>query len=107
MVRDPPLTPVSRPPTEKQQADEELFFLCMLKPFTRYQPAVDTLRSGPPRVVVAVGESSRGELAQRSAVALADRLGTSPVALPGAHAGFMSDPVAFADRIRQVLGQTG
>ena len=94
-------------PSEKQQADDELFFLRILKPLTRYQPAVDTLRSGPPRVVVAVGETSRGELAQRSAVALAERLGTSPVTLPGDHAGFMSDPAAYADRIRQVLGQTG
>ena len=57
--------------------------------------------------MVAVGETSHGEIAQRSAVALADRLGTSPITLPGDHAGFMSDPVAFADRIRQVLGKTG
>ena len=94
-------------PSEKQQADDELFFLRILKPLTRYQPAVETLRSGAPRVVVAVGETSHGEIAQRSAVALADRLGRSAVTLPGDHGGFMSDPVAFADRIRQVLGQTG
>ena len=93
-------------PSEKQQADDELFFLRTLKPLTRYQPVVDTLRSGAPRVVVAVGETSREELARRSADALAERLGTSSVTLPGDHGGFMSDPAAFTDRIRQVLGQT-
>jgi pimeloyl-ACP methyl ester carboxylesterase len=93
-------------PSEKQQADDELFFLRMLKPFTRYQPTVDTLRSGAPRVLIAVGETSRGEVAKRSAVALAERLGTAPVTFPGDHGGFMADPVAFADRIRQVLRDT-
>ena len=63
-------------PSEKQQADDEVFFLRMLKPFTRYQPDVDALRSGRPRIVIAVGETSRGELARRSADALAERLGT-------------------------------
>jgi pimeloyl-ACP methyl ester carboxylesterase len=89
-------------PSAKQQADDELFFLRMLKPFTRYQPEVDVLRAGSPRVVVAVGETSRGEVARRSAEALAERLGTAPVRFPGDHGGFMADPAAFAARIRQV-----
>ena len=38
-------------PSAKQQADDELFFLRMLKPFTRYQPPVELLRSGEPRVI--------------------------------------------------------
>ena len=60
-------------PSAKQQADDELFFLRMLKPFTRYQPPVELLRSGEPRVIVAVGDASRGEIAPRSARALARR----------------------------------
>jgi pimeloyl-ACP methyl ester carboxylesterase len=90
-------------PSEKQQADDELFFLCMLKPFTRYEPPVEVLRSDGPRVVVAVGEASRGELARRSTEALAERLGTRPVVFPGDHGGFMADPAGFAATIRQVL----
>lgn len=93
-------------PTEKQQADDELFFLRMLKPFTRYEPAVDTLRSGRARVVIAVGEASRGEVALRSTVALAERLGTSPTPFPGDHGGFLSDPESFADAVRQSLAPT-
>ena len=95
------------PPSEKQQADDGLFFLRMLKPFTRYEPKVDQLRSGAPRVVVAVGESSREELASRSAIALAERLGQTPVVFPGDHGGFMAEPAAFAAKIRGVLAESG
>jgi hypothetical protein len=91
------------PPTAKQRADDELFFLRMLKPFTRYAPAVDALRGPGPRVVIGLGEASRGEVAPRSAVALAERLGSEPVLFPGDHGGFMADPVGFADTLRKVL----
>src|ERR687894_297385 len=39
-------------PSAKQQSDDETFFVRMLKPFTRYQPPIEALRSGPVRVVV-------------------------------------------------------
>ena len=94
-------------PSAKQQADDELFFLRMLKPFTRYQPALDVLRGPGPRVVVGVGEASRGEVAPRSALALAERLGAEPALFPGDHGGFMADPVGFADALRKVLDQAG
>jgi pimeloyl-ACP methyl ester carboxylesterase len=90
-------------PSEKQQADDELFFLRMLKPFTRYEPPVEVLRSGTPRVVVAVGTASGGEIARRSTEALAQRLGSSLAVFPGDHGGFMADPAGFAAAIRQVL----
>jgi pimeloyl-ACP methyl ester carboxylesterase len=93
-------------PSEKQRADDELFFLRMLKPFTRYPPAVEQLRSGTPRLVVGVGETSGEEVARRSAVVLAERLDVPPVAFPGDHGGFMADPDGFADRLREVLAAT-
>ena len=93
-------------PSEKQRADDELFFLRMLKPFTRYQPAVDVLRSRAPRVVVAVGATSGGEIAKRSTEALAERLETPVTVFPGDHGGFMADPAAFAGTIRQVLSES-
>jgi pimeloyl-ACP methyl ester carboxylesterase len=91
-------------PSPKQQADDETFFVRMLKPFTRYQPPIEALRSGP-RVVVAVGATSHGEMARRSADALAERLGQTATEFPGDHGGFMSDPPAFAATIREVLAQ--
>ena len=92
--------------SEKQQADDELFFLRMLKPFTRYQPPVEVLSWGGPRVIVAVGAASGAEIARRSAEALAERLETPPAVFPGDHGGFMADPAAFATTIQQLLSES-
>jgi pimeloyl-ACP methyl ester carboxylesterase len=93
-------------PSEKQQADDQLFFLSMLKPFLQYEPVVAALRSGTPRVVIGVGAASREEIPARSAIALAEQLGTPPTRFPGHHAGFMDDPVGFARTISEVLSET-
>jgi pimeloyl-ACP methyl ester carboxylesterase len=90
-------------PSEKQQADDELFFLRMLKPFLSYEPLVDALRSGAPRVVIGIGETSQEEIPARSSRALAERLRTTPAPFPGHHAGFMADPAGFARTISEVL----
>jgi hypothetical protein len=79
----------------------------MLKPFLRYEPKIDVLRAGSPRVVVAVGAASDGEIPQRSCDELAKRLGTPLTIFPGDHAGFMADPEGFAVTIRQVLSESG
>ena len=92
--------------SEKQLADDATFFLRMLKPFTRYQPPVDALRSATPRVVVAVGVNSGEEIACRSSEALAERLGSTVVRFPGDHGGFMADPAGFATAIRQVAAES-
>jgi pimeloyl-ACP methyl ester carboxylesterase len=91
-------------PSAKQQADDETFFLRILKPLTRYEPQIEVLRSGP-RVVVAIGAASHGEMARRSADALAERLGQTSTEFPGDHGGFMADPPGFATAIREVLAQ--
>lgn len=93
-------------PSAKQQADDELFFVRMLRPFTRWEPPVEVLRAGRPRIVVAVGAGSGAELARRSADALADQLGTPPVVFPGDHGGFMADPAGFDTAIRKVLADS-
>ena len=102
--RDEDAAPTQPPaPSEKQQADDETFFLRMLKPFTRYQPEVDGPAVRRPRVVIAVGETSRGEMARRSADALAERLGrrrrSSPATTPGSWPTRPASPTA----IREVL----
>jgi pimeloyl-ACP methyl ester carboxylesterase len=93
-------------PSEKQQADDELFFLRMLKPFLSYEPPIDVLRSGTPRIVIGIGETSREEIPARSSAALAEQLGTPPMPFPGHHAGFMEDPAGFARTIAAVLSET-
>jgi pimeloyl-ACP methyl ester carboxylesterase len=77
---------------------------------THYEPDFDALRSASTRIVSAAGEESEGELANRGAFAVADRLGTGPVIFPSNHGGFLGgeygqagDPDAFAAKLREVL----
>ncbi len=77
---------------------------------THYEPDFDALRAASTRVVMAAGVESEGELANRGAFAVAERLGTEPVMFPSGHAGFLGgeygqqgEPGAFAAKLRQVL----
>jgi pimeloyl-ACP methyl ester carboxylesterase len=90
-------------PSAKQIADDRLFFTGMLKPFTRYDPPIEVLRSGDPRIVIAIGAATGDEIAGRSTRALAERLGSPLVELPGDHGGFTGDPAGWADTIRRIL----
>jgi pimeloyl-ACP methyl ester carboxylesterase len=78
---------------------------------TSFQPDLAALRRASTRIVVAAGTDSEGQLANRGAHAVAERLGTAPVAFPGDHGGFLGGehgqpgvPGPFAARLREVLG---
>jgi pimeloyl-ACP methyl ester carboxylesterase len=75
-----------------------------------YQPDFDALRAASTRIVVAAGAESEGEMAHRSALVVADRLGTEPVIFPSHHGGFVGgetgwagQPEAFAAKLHEVL----
>lgn len=75
-----------------------------------YEPDFDALRAAPTRIVVAAGEGSEGEMANRGAHAAAERLGQATVVFPSDHGGFlggeygqMGEPDAFAAKLREVL----
>jgi clorobiocin biosynthesis protein CloN7 len=87
----------------RQEATSQRFFGHGLLPITLYQPDLAALQAAPTRVVVAGGIASRGEFAQRTATALAERLGTPLVEFPGGHAGFMSDAPDFVTVLRRAL----
>jgi pimeloyl-ACP methyl ester carboxylesterase len=77
---------------------------------THYEPNFDALRAASTRIVVAAGADSEGEMANRGAHALAQRLGTEPVIFPSNHGGFLGgeygqagEPEAFAGKLREVL----
>jgi pimeloyl-ACP methyl ester carboxylesterase len=77
---------------------------------THYEPDFDALRSGSTSIVLAAGEESEGQMANRGAFAVAERLGTKPVMFPSNHGGFLGDeygqpgqPDAFAAKLRDVL----
>ena len=90
----------------RMRATTEVFLAHLIRPTTRYQPDIEALRAAPTRIVVAAGATSRGQLANRSALALAGRLGTSVVEFPGDHGGFMALPEQFVRVLHQVLTQT-
>ena len=73
----------------------------MIRPTTNYRPGIEALRAAWTRIVVAGGATSKGQLANRTAVALAGRLGTAVVDFPGEHGGF----VALPEQCGRVLGQ--
>jgi pimeloyl-ACP methyl ester carboxylesterase len=71
----------------------------------------DALRRASTRIVIAAGSESEGEMANRGAHAVAERLGTEPVIFPSHHGGFLGgeygwpgEPDAFAAKLREVLG---
>ncbi len=83
---------------------------------TLYRPDLEALgravASGRPRLVIAAGSGSRGQLAHRAAVGLAQRLGVDAETFPSDHGGFLGgeygqrgDPDAFAAKLREVLEQ--
>ena len=85
------------------QRNMEFFLAHYLREFTGHLPDIAALKTGPTRVVAAVGEASPGQLAFRGGVALADRLGSDVVVFPGDHGGYRTHPVEFAATLHKVL----
>ena len=97
------LPPEIQEALSRMMANLHFFFAHGVKPISRYVPDVAALRATSARVVVGVGETSTGQLANRTAHALAKRLEVAPVTFPGDHTGYRSRPAAFAERLHQVL----
>jgi pimeloyl-ACP methyl ester carboxylesterase len=75
-----------------------------------YEPDFGAIGAASTRIVVAAGAGSEGELANRGALAVAERLGAAPVVFPSNHGGFlggeygqMGEPDVFAAKLRDVL----
>jgi pimeloyl-ACP methyl ester carboxylesterase len=97
------------PTTDDGSRDDALLGLNMPS-CPAYRHDLEALRAASTRIVVGVGAESGSALAGRAAVALAARLGTTPVTFPGGHGGFTGgeqggggDPDAFAASLREVL----
>jgi pimeloyl-ACP methyl ester carboxylesterase len=90
----------------RMRATTEHFLAHLLRPTTRYRPDIEALRAASTRIVVAGGATSKGQLANRTAVALADQLGTRVVDFPGDHGGFLAFPEQFGRLLDQVLTET-
>lgn len=91
-------------PDPVQEATERHFFLHELVATTTWTPDLDALRAAPTRIVVGIGEQSRGQLCDLTSTALSTALGVPLTTFPGDHTGFVSETAAFAERLREVLG---
>ena len=92
-----------QPPSAQEVATSSRFFKHGLLPIALYQPDFQSLEAAPTRLIVAGGTASRGEFPQRTAAALADRLGTKLMNFPGGHVGFLTAPVEFSSVLTHVL----
>jgi pimeloyl-ACP methyl ester carboxylesterase len=91
------------PMPEEGLRDAAFFLRNIVRTVALAEADLDALRTTPTRIVVAAGETSKGQLANRTALALAEKLGTEPVIFPGDHGGFGEEAQAFAPRLREVL----
>lgn len=97
-------------PTDDDGDRTDLMLGHSVKWLTSYEPDFDAIRAAPTRLIIAVGDGSHGELAQRGGEEVARRLGGEATRFPGDHGGFLGgeygqhgEPEAFAQRLREVL----
>ena len=97
-------------PTEDDGTRTDVMLAQNIINTTHYEPDFDALEAASSRLVVCAGVESEGEMANRGAHAVAERLGTEPVIFPSHHGGFLGgeygwpgEPEAFAAKLREVL----
>ncbi len=96
-------TPEMRKAMAQMQRNMDFWLGHYFQAIAAYVPDFTALKAGSSRIVPAVGDESRGELAHEGGLGLAERLGTKAVVFPGAHGGFESHAAEFAARLREVL----
>jgi pimeloyl-ACP methyl ester carboxylesterase len=79
---------------------------------THYEVDLDAVAAAPTRIVIGAGAESEGEMANRAAYGVAERLGKDVVVFPSHHGGFVGgesgwrgEPEAFAATLREVLAE--
>ncbi len=86
----------------RQQKNAEFFLAHVLRSITSL-PDLAVLSELSARVTIAVGTDSVRQYAHDTGLALAERLGVTAAVFPGGHAGFLTHPAAFADKLSRVL----
>jgi pimeloyl-ACP methyl ester carboxylesterase len=107
----PPMDPATFGlPTEDDGSRDDALLAQNIVGTTHYEHDFDALRAASTRIVIGAGAESEGELANRAAYAVAERLGTEVVVFPSHHGGFVGgesgwkgEPEAFAVTLREVL----
>jgi pimeloyl-ACP methyl ester carboxylesterase len=99
-------------PTEDDGSRDDPLLGMAMGSATVFELDFDALRGTSTRIVMAAGSESAGEMANRGAYAVAERLGTTVVVFPSHHGGFLGgeygwsgEPEAFAAKLREVLAE--
>ncbi len=99
-------------PTEDDGGRTDVLLAQNIIGFTHYEPDFDALGKASTRIIMGAGAESEGEMANRGAHAVAERLGQQTVIFPSHHGGFLGgehgwagDPDAFAAKLREVLAE--
>jgi pimeloyl-ACP methyl ester carboxylesterase len=110
--RPPPDPAMFGLPTEDDGSRNDPLLGLAMGSTSGYEPDFDALRAAPTPIVMAAGSESAGEMANRGAFAVAERLGTTPVIFPSHHGGFLGgeygwsgEPEAFAAKLRELLAE--
>jgi pimeloyl-ACP methyl ester carboxylesterase len=96
-------TPEQKEAMAMMQRNMEFFFGRYIRNIARYRPDIAALRAANCRIVPAIGEDSKGQLAHNGGLGLAQQLGTEAAVFPGDHGGFDGKPAEFAAKLREVL----
>jgi pimeloyl-ACP methyl ester carboxylesterase len=100
-------TPEGEEMMSRMAGNFDLFIAHEIRQIGAYVPDVDALSNVSTRIVSAAGETSGEQAARRAAVALAERLGIAVTYLPGGHGGWGSDPQGFAEKLRELIENSG
>ena len=89
----------------RRLADEHRWFTHELRETVLFVPDVAALcaAAASTRIIIGIGEQSRGQACDRTSTTLAAALGIEPTMFPGGHTGFAEDPAGFNARLREVL----
>ncbi|MCX5015374.1 alpha/beta hydrolase [Streptomyces sp. NBC_00555] len=99
----PPLPPQAAARAERTMANLPYFLGRIVPGFMSYTPDIHRLEALSDRLVLAVGQDSRGELPYRPAAFLAERLGTELLHFPGGHTGLTTHPDESGELLRKAF----
>jgi len=99
----PDMTPEAMETFTRVSGNFEYWLADGVVSLSSYEPNLAALRADPARIVVALGVGSVDQPIHAMGAALANRLGVQPVAFPGDHMGFETEPDAFAAAMARSL----
>jgi len=88
---------------QRMGQNSEFFAAHLIRHTPRFVPDVAALKASGTKIVIAVGEASKGQVPHNAGIAIADLLGIVPVVFPGDHQGFGTHTPAWADAVEKAL----